>query len=1423
MAIITNYLLFNHTYLRQLQADTSVDEQASLAAQGVHEWYAFRDNTSTQTLVDSWVQPLLHILELDLKPLEGGEQGDAAPAMGDNAPQIYLLVTAWDQQTPVGLCYIAPPSANLDTTIKGKHWMAQAVLAARRLAKAGDFEDAQHAPRSPLPAPRSTPPAFRWVILTNGDQWRLLDSQALRRYEAYVQVDLDELVQDPSDLSALRVFYRCFRRSAFGRDEQGASGLERLLAASGRATQQAEDHLKARVSHNEGIMAQLCLGLVEATGKSRFTEAERDAIYQDATYLLYRMLFILYAEARGLLPMDNPAYRAASLGRLVETVYEYELQGMPDPQATTLWEQLKRLCGAIYESDAALGIPAYNGGLFDDADKPHLRAGHIADAYLSQALFDLAYQPAADGYQLIDYRDLSVRHLGSIYEGMIEYKLQIAEETLWARRDGKGNVRFLHTGQDGAPHRNDVEIKPGDVYFSQTPGERRATGTYYTPEYIVDYIVRQTVGQGLAERRAPLEEKVAGWLDEIDAATDPDERARMQRTADEELLRFVEEEVLTFRTCDPAMGSGHFLVNTAHQITNFIVETLHLISWLNGALSADPIAWRRRVAERCLYGVDLSLMAVELAKLSLWLASVAQGRPLSFLDHHLRWGNSLIGAGLEDLAAALAGIASIGPSRKEKKAREAGQLSMLDDPAFQQHVTVATSLLAQISARVAETVEDIKAQEAYYEKVRAELEPYRRLADFWTSRHFGADVDVRQLHAISKYLINGAVSTVPEYQRLLIEVQELADERCFFHWELEFPDVLFDRPSQVSAEKIGFNATIGNPPWGGPRKSDRSFLKKRFSSIVKRLPDLFAYFLARSLDLCKQSNGRYGNIVPHVLLYQGEFSLLRRLLVENGLQQAINLGDNVFEDAVAPSCLVIGQVGKSDPGVAIQNLRSEPRLLGTPASPLPTRLQRDIILKSSDYLIPSYRIEETFLMTRLSENCLPLGEIFDVASAVQTGGDKIFVISRDVAEQNHLEKEYLRPVLFGSDIGRYSTEYKDNVLMYVTRSTQARDIPAIIELLRQSYDRLSAVSEVKAGIRPWFTLHRARDSKIFEQPKIMLRQTGDTLIGTFDRDGFYCIHSIHCVTPLPNNDIDPLFVLSLLNSKLLRALYDSVAQEKGRVFSEVKPRNVKKMPICCINFNIPNEQRKQLEEKARRLYYICRSKGDQGNVIRFVEDQLCQEPERNDVVHDLLAYLAQQMIDLNKERQRLEDEADMFRFVARETPCFQFDKDLGVGELIRQPEDPVAVYHDIEGLRLRQEEDGRWLLEVQAKLRDPSSGWREHQRDADGNLVRRWLPVCRLPLDEANGRFYQYAFAHLDDFKGAGKFPGGSTRTLLEKLHATQVPKFVPVDLAPLVALEAELAEVRRKIEFTGELIDQIVYRLYGLTEEEIAIVEGRA
>ena len=1144
MSIVTNQQLFSHTYLAQLQADPSPDDAAAPIAQGLRDWLPYRDTSSLSSLIETWVGPVLDFLEFHHAP-------------ADDAPHVHLLYAHRGDETPAGLCFLVPPGQDLDGTIKGRHPMAQAVLALRARS-------------------------LRWGILTDGARWRLVDAQSLRRYEHYVEVDLDRLAHT-DDPTPLRLFYTLFHRSAFspsspspcegegrvgvvpsqGEDRVGVE-LDERLAASERATRRTEDHLKTQVSHNEGIMAQLCLGLVRAGGAAhgatRYTEAERDAIYRDATYLLYRVLFILYAEARGLLPVEQPAYRAVSLAALVQTARDYKLRGMPDPQATTLWERLRRLCHAIYSSDPELGIPAYDGGLFDDADKPYLRQGHVADAYLTEALFDLAYMLDDDevpgtSCRPIDYRDLSVRHLGSLYEGMIEYRLQIAEETLWARRDRKGNLRFLRTGQDGAPRKTDEEIEPGSVYFSQSPGERRATGTYYTPEYIVDYIVRQTVVRGLEERRAALEEKLCGWLEEIAATSDPGERARMQRAADEELVRFVEEQVLTFRVCDPGMGSGHFLVNAAHQITNFIVETLHLAPWENDRVDADPVAWRRRVVEHCLYGVDLSLMAVELGKLSLWLASVAQGKPLSFLDHHLRQGNSLIGARLEDLAEMLAGAVSTKPSRKERKAREAGQLSMLDDPAFSQHVTAATGLLARISARVAETVEDVKAQEADYEQVRTELEPYRRLADLWTARHFGVKVNERELRAVARYLVNGAVGPVPEYQRFMAGVQESADARHFFHWELEFPEVFLDQHDGSLQGKAGFNALVGNPPYvRQERLSDqKGFFQAAFNEVYKGIADLYVYFVTQGIKNLADG-GLLGLITANKWLRADYAAPLRSYLTEHATPvQLLDFGhSNVFPGTDTFPCILIVTSHS-------EHYPSNGKLLFADVSdrargsvPLPDHVrEQGFEIPFSNLWRTGWILEPagvSHLLKKLQMEFPKLGEQagIDALFGIKTGLNAAYFVDTptrsQLVERDPGCEPLLRKLLRGRTIKRWCPAWEGEWIIFLPSSSNriwpwssCEDHREAEGIFRQTYpslyDHLKSFENRLRHRRDqgqfWWELRSCAYYETLEKPKIVVQQILYHSVFALDVQSHLVNEKVYSLTT------DDLYLLGLLNSRVM--------------------------------------------------------------------------------------------------------------------------------------------------------------------------------------------------------------------------------------------------------------------------------------------------
>lgn len=371
-----NNLLFNNIFLKNITPDG--DELTSslyLVHESARDWYRDDNFKTPQLIANKWIKPLFNQQSLDL----------VASDLDENA---WFVVAPWEREKPLALCYVVPHDENLDGydengfLPKGKHWMIRAVNLARQDESLN----------------------IRWVILTNGIQWRLLDANSLRRYEAYLEIDLVKLLNGEDDPLAAYLFYRIFRlEGSFERDpETGENLLNAFLAESEQATQATEDYLKTIVSDNlatlgggDGIMAQFCLGFVNAVdpnGNKQFSEDERDGIYRDATFLLYRLLFILYAEARGLLPVNRDDYQLISLAGVIEKAYQIrQHMEKTDPSPYSLWDQLSILFNAIHYSDEVLGIPPYNGGLFEEEDKPYLSKYKIRNDYLAEALVELTY------------------------------------------------------------------------------------------------------------------------------------------------------------------------------------------------------------------------------------------------------------------------------------------------------------------------------------------------------------------------------------------------------------------------------------------------------------------------------------------------------------------------------------------------------------------------------------------------------------------------------------------------------------------------------------------------------------------------------------------------------------------------------------------------------------------------------------------------------------------------------------------------------------------------------------------------------------------------------------------------------------------------------------------------------------------------
>jgi hypothetical protein len=336
-----------------------------------------------------------------------------------------------------------------------------------------------------------------WGILTNGRLWRLYHKDTAHKLDRFYEVNLPELLQGDNVFHFL-YFYAFFRRQAFV--ESGDLSIEAIRLASVNYARGVGDTLKTQVYEALRHVAQ---GFLDYPRNNlRPDQATLKAIYDNSLILLYRLLFILYTETRDLLPVyENPGYgkhySLDSIKRDIQTNLKFRIPLLPN--TATIWGQLQALFQIIQEGSPTLDVSTFNGSLFNPERHPFLEQYKVGDYHLQLAIDKLA---RVDG-QFVDYRDLSERHIGTIYEGLLEFHL----EHLAAPVDG------------------------WTIDLKNEKGERKATGSYYTPDYIVKYMVEETLEPVLRQA--------------IEGADTEEEKI---------------QAILNIKVLDPAMGSGHFPV-----------------------------------------------------------------------------------------------------------------------------------------------------------------------------------------------------------------------------------------------------------------------------------------------------------------------------------------------------------------------------------------------------------------------------------------------------------------------------------------------------------------------------------------------------------------------------------------------------------------------------------------------------------------------------------------------------------------------------------------------------------------------------------------------------------------------------------------------------------------------------------------------
>ena len=845
-----------------------------------------------------------------------------------------------------------------------------------------------------------------WAIVTNGKVWRLYSSKTHSRSTNYYEIDLDETLAmlDPNE--AFRYFWLFFRPNAFVTEEVRKDGqtknvcfLDRLLEESESYAKGLGERLKERVF--ERVFPHFAAGFIEhrrgqvglagphqtsllpaaqqLSLKREPDEDSRRQVFNATLTLLYRLLFLLYAESRDLLPVKEVrGYWEQSLTKLKEEVaqkagnIEDEVPGRlqesykASANSTGLYGRLLDLFAVIDKGSRNLNVPQYNGGLFitNPKEDDHSTEGETArflalhripDRYLALGL-DLLARDLDDKRQdlvFIDYKSLGVRQLGSIYEGLLEFKVRVAPEKMAVIKGKKTEevIRYQEAIESknkvltvGRGHNTQERVyQPGDVYLENDRRERKASGSYYTPDHIVRFIVENTLGPVLADKFEKLRPRFreAGLryrekLSEADSfrkqGRKPDDPGKIANT-----YEGLVDDLFDLRVLDPAMGSGHFLVEAVdficdrilgeregflrsfpwNPVTRYLQNTREAIiaemerkgiAVDTGRLT-DVNLLKRHVLKRCAYGVDLNPMAVELAKVSLWLDCFTIGAPLSFLDHHLKCGNSLIGTTVQEVEAELA-------------TQEKQNLSLFGGPF--QGMLAATAFIESLRRIPDATAEQAEQSHTLYASFQDAQAPYKTALDIWVSQHFGNKLAKEYLTLAGADLVDQIRSLgkgLPkQYRDAIASATHIGGENRFFHWDLEFPEAFVDLEGGQwkPKEEQGFDAVVGNPPYdelsehsAGRALPERDFIRTQplyFDALGGRL-NIFRPFILRAESLLT-SRGFHSFIVPMALLGDSFTARLRKRFLTNGKLRSVvafpqkdNPSNRVFLEAKLSTCL----------------------------------------------------------------------------------------------------------------------------------------------------------------------------------------------------------------------------------------------------------------------------------------------------------------------------------------------------------------------------------------------------------------------------------------------------------------------------------------------------------------------------------------
>ncbi len=753
-------------------------------------------------------------------------------------------------------------------------------------------------------------------FLTNGRKWRYYDSGKFSSQKVFYEIDLEAIIEN-SDIEAFKYFYYVFRKQNFELENSQSTAMQ-IREKDEAAKISIEENLKSVIYGYDNQTS-----IFQTVGNAIYKNnnfANIEEIYENSVYFIFRVLFIVYFEDKYEDTLNKHThYKNFSLNAI------YNFLQDADGSHFTGYRKLKELFEILDHGDDDVDIPLFNGGLFDLHKAPLLNAKKLIDNKTLLFILDSLFYFQKDGKSLFkrDFKTLSIAHIGKIYEGILSFRFEVAEENTYyleyTDKKSKTATKFIDGffdeydyGQIAKNYKiaKQESYQKNDLILKNASNSRKTTASYYTPQSLSGFLVKEAIESALSSKKNLLDLKIL----------------------------------------DNSCGSGHFLVEALDFIASKALDLYEnssgikeivasekekieqsVAKYISGAQIDEMDVLKRILLKKLIFGVDLNPFAVELTRLSLWMDSFIFGTPLSFIEHHIKCGNALIGSQIKEFLALFG----------------KGDGKTLFNSNFATEFEELSKVYERLDNLKDTTTLEIEESKAIYKnEIVPKLQKLNTALNVVTLLEFKKhEKQNATLFANIKAEVGIAEQIFDEQNVSLIkEITKYAKEYSFFNYEIEFPEV-FCHKDTLFNEQNGFDIIIGNPPWDKTKFSDTDFFPQ-FVSNYRTLIDskkketkdnllfknhikakyekeqdytykvnvyykngyplnkgsgdgnLFRFFVEKNLSLLNQ-NGTLNYVLPSALMFEEGSTNLRKEIFEKynlNIFYSFENNDAIFDD-----------------------------------------------------------------------------------------------------------------------------------------------------------------------------------------------------------------------------------------------------------------------------------------------------------------------------------------------------------------------------------------------------------------------------------------------------------------------------------------------------------------------------------------------